>query len=81
MAEIVATQKERASTVRKGPVWLAVFSSSVRPVVTYLIIIELLAINWAIAGVVISEDGVTVQSLRGILDTDFMGLVSCMVAF
>ena len=44
-------------------------------------IIKFLAINWAIAWVVISEDGVTVQNLRGILDTDFMGLVSCLVAF
>ena len=81
MAEIVAAHKEQASTVRKGPVWPAALSGSVRPVVTYLIIIEFLAINWAIAWVVISEDGVTVQSLRGILETDFMGLVSCVVTF
>ena len=81
MAEIVATHTERASTVHKGPQWLAVLSTSVRPVVTYLIIIEFLAINWATAWVVISEDGVTVQNLLGILETDFMGLVSCVVAF
>ena len=49
MAEIVAAHKEQASTVRKGPQWLAALSGSVRPVVTYLIIIEFLAINWAIA--------------------------------
>ena len=40
MAEIVAAHKEQASTVRKGPQWLAALSGSVRPVVTYLIIIE-----------------------------------------
>ena len=38
MAEIVAAHKEHASSVRKGPVWLAALSGSVRPVVTYLII-------------------------------------------
>ena len=37
MAEIVAAHKEQASTVRKGPQWLAALSGSVRPVVTYLI--------------------------------------------
>ena len=81
MAEIAAAYKEQASTVRKGPQWLAALSGSVRPVVTYLIIIEFLAINWAIAWVVIAEEGVTVSNLRAILDTDFMGLVSCVVAF
>ena len=81
MVEIVAAHKEQASTVRKGPQWLAALSGSVRPVVTYLIIIEFLAINWAIAWVVIAEEGVTVSNLRAILDTDFMGLVSCVVAF
>ena len=75
MAEIVAAHKEQASTVRKGPQWLAALSGSVRPVVTYLIIIEFLAINWAIAWVVISENGVTVKNLRGILDIDLMGRV------
>tara|TARA_Y100001968_G_C19027616_1_gene558260 strand:- start:49 stop:366 length:318 start_codon:yes stop_codon:yes gene_type:complete len=59
----------------------AALSGSVRPVVTYLIIIEFLAINWAIAWVVIAEEGVTVSNLKAILDTDFMGLVSCVVAF
>ena len=49
MAEIVAAHKEQAATVRKGPQWLAALSGSVRPVVTYLIIVEWLAINWAIA--------------------------------
>ena len=31
MAEIVAAHKEQVSTVRKGPVWLAALSGSVRP--------------------------------------------------
>ena len=45
MAEIVAAHKEQAATVRKGLVCLAALSGSVRPVVTYLIIVEYLAIN------------------------------------
>ena len=81
MAEIVAAHKEQASTVRKGPRWLAALSGSVRPVVTYLIIIEWLGINWAIAWIIMDEHGVTVENLRAVLDTDFMGLVSCVVAF
>ena len=80
-AEVIAAHKEQAATIRKGPQWLAALSGSVRPIVTYLIIIEFLAINWAIAWVVISEDGVTVANLRAILDTDFMGLVSVVTAF
>ena len=63
------------------PTWLAALSGSVRPVVTYLIIVEWLAINWAIAWLIIDEEGITVYNLRAILDTDFMGLVSCVIAF
>ncbi len=81
MAEIVAAHKEQAATVRKGPQWLAALSGSVRPVVTYLIILEWLAINWVIAWIIIDEEGITVYNLRAILDTDFMGLVSCVIAF
>ena len=81
MAEIVAAHKEQASTVRKGPQWLAALSGSVRPVVTYLIIIEWLGINWAIAWIIMDEHGISVENLRAVLDTDFMGLVSCVVAF
>ena len=81
MAEIVAAHKEQASTVRKGPTWLAALSGSVRTVVTYLIIVEWLAINWATAWLSIDEEGITVYNLRAILDTDFMGLVSCVIAF
>ena len=81
MAEIVAAHKEQAATVRKGPTWLAAVSGSVRPVVTYLIIVEWLAINWAIAWLIIDEEGITVYNLRAILDTDFMGRVSCVIAF
>ena len=81
MAEIVAAHKEQAATVRKGPQWLAALSGSVRPVVTYLIIVEWLAINWAIAWLIIDGEGVTVYDLRATLDTDFMGLVSRVIAF
>ena len=81
MAEIVAAHKEQAAIVRKAPQWLAALSGSVRPVVTYLIIVEWLAINWAIAWLILDEEGITVYNLRAILDTDFMGLVSCVIAF
>lgn len=80
-AEVIAAHKEQASTVRKGPQWLAALSGSVRPIVTYLILIEFLAINWAIAWVVIGQEGVTVDALRGILDTEFIALVSTVTAF
>ena len=49
--------------------------------VTYLIIVEWLAINWAIAWLIFDEEGITVYNLRAILDTDLMGLVSCVIAF
>ena len=39
------------------------------------------AINWAIAWLIIDEEGVTVYNLRAILDIDFMGLDSCVIAF
>jgi len=81
MAEIVAAQKEQAATVRKGPQWPAALSGSARPVVTYLIIVEWLVINWAIAWLIIDEEGITVYNLRAIPDTDFMGLVSRVIAF
>ena len=44
-------------------------------------ILEWLAINWAIAWIIIDEEGVTVYNLRAILDINFMGLVSCVIAF
>ena len=44
-------------------------------------IVEWLAINWAVAWLIIDEEGITVYNLRAILDTDFMGLVSCVIAF
>jgi len=81
MAVIVAAHKEQAATVRKGLIWLAELSGSVRPVVTHLIIVEWLAINWAIAWLIINEEDVTVYNLRAILDTDFMGLIFCVIAF
>ena len=40
-----------------------------------------LAINWAIAWLIIDEEGITVYNLRAILKTDFMGFVSCVIAF
>jgi len=50
-------------------------------VVTCLIIVEWLAINWAIAWLIIDEEGIIVYNLRAILDPDFMGLVSYVILF
>ena len=75
IAEIVAVHKKKVFTVRKGPTWLAALSGSVRPVVTYLIIVEWPAINWAIAWLIIDEEGITVYNLRAILNTDFKRVI------
>jgi len=40
-----------------------------------------LAINWVIAWIIIDKECVTVYNLRVILDIDFIGLVSCVIAF
>ena len=48
---------------------------------TYLIIVEWLAINWASAWLIIDKEGITVYNLRTILDTSFIGLMSCVIAF
>ena len=66
MAEIVAAHKEQAATTRKGPTWLAALSGSVRPVVTYLIIIEWLGINWATAWISLCFLGV--HGLAGVVN-------------
>ena len=81
MAEIVAAHKEQASTVRKGTQWLAALSGSMRPVATYLIILEWLAINLAIVWVIIDEEGITEGNVPDILNTGFMGLVYCVSEF
>ena len=79
--EIVAAHKEQAATVRKASRWLANLSGSIRPVVTYLFVIEFLAINGSIAYLVLSGEGFTIENLRSLLDEEFMGLLGAMIAF
>lgn len=79
--EIEAAHKEQASTIRKASQAFANLSASVRPVVTYLFVAEFLIINWAIAWVVLSTNGLTLQALQSLLDDRFFALLSSMIAF
>ena len=49
--------------------------------VTFIIIVEWLAINLAIVWVIIDEEGITEGNVQDILDTGFRGPVSCVSAF
>jgi len=81
IAEIVAAHKEQSSTVRRGSVWLANLSGSIRPVVTYLFVAEYLAVTWSIAYLVLERDGVSINALQTLMNDEFMGLFSAMIAF
>jgi|TARA_R110000765_G_scaffold72652_3_gene141931 hypothetical protein len=81
LREIEAVHKEQASTIRKGSRWLANLSGSIRPIVTYLFVLEFLAISWSIAYLVLDRDGVTIEALESILSEDFMILFSSIMAF
>ncbi len=78
---VVAAHGEQLETVKAGARWLANLSGSIRPVVTYLFTAEYLIVTWSIAYLLIDRDGVTIEALRGILDTEFMGLFSAMISF
>lgn len=80
-AELVAAHKEQASTVRKASRFIANLSASIRPVVTYLFVTEFLIINWAIAWLMLDQQGVSLETLKSILDEEFMGLLSAMITF
>ena len=73
--------KNQDTAVRKGSRWLANLSGSIRPVVTYLFVAEFLVINWSIAFLLINQTGVTLETLREILDDEFMALLSAMISF
>ena len=79
--EIEAAHKEQSATVRKGSRWLANLSGSIRPIVTYLFVIEFLAVTWSIAYLMIERDGVTIYTLKEILNDDFMIMFSAMISF
>ncbi len=79
--EIEAVHKEQMGTIRKGSRWLANLSGSIRPVLTYAFAIEYLAITWSIAYLMIGETGITIDTLKEILDDEFMALFAAMVSF
>ncbi len=79
--EIEAVHKEHASVVRKASQFFINLSSSVRPIVTYLFVIEWCIITYAIAFLLIRQDGVTIDALRQILDEDFMAIFAAIISF
>ena len=79
--EIEAAHKEQAATIRKASTAFANLSASVRPVVTYLFVAVFLIISWAIAWVVLGEQGLTLEALNSLLDDRFFALLSSMIAF
>ena len=80
-AEIVAAHREQETGIKRSARWMATLSTSVRPVLTYLFAVEFLVINWAIAYLVLTADGFTIESLQAILDEEFFALLSSMIAF
>ena len=79
--EVEALHREHAATIRRGSRWLANLSGSIRPVVTYLFVAEFLAINWAIAWLLIEAGGLTIETLQILIDDRFFALLSTMLAF
>lgn len=79
--EIEAIHKEHASVVRKASKFFINLSSSVRPIVTYLFVIEWCIITYAIAFLLIEQDGVTIKALKQILDQDFMAIFAAIISF
>lgn len=79
--EIEAIHKEHAGVVRKASRFFINLSASVRPIVTYLFVIEWCVITYAIAFLLIRQDGVTIEALRQILDQDFMAIFAAIISF
>tara|TARA_R110000765_G_scaffold16047_1_gene45594 strand:- start:218 stop:676 length:459 start_codon:yes stop_codon:yes gene_type:complete len=79
--EIEALQKQQSSAIRKGSRWLANLSGSIRPVVTYLFVLEFLIINTSISVLLLNQEGVTIETLQLLLDEEFMALLSTMLSF
>ena len=80
-AEIVAAHAEQETGIMASAKWMSTLSTSVRPILTYLFAIEFLVINWAIAYVILNDQGLTLEALRSILDEEFFALLSSMIAF
>lgn len=81
LKELQELHKEQASTAIKAGKFISGLSASVRPVVTYLFVMEFLVINWAIAWLTVDSVGFTLEALKAILDDRFFGLLSSMIAF
>ena len=79
--EVIAGHKEQAATIREASRWLANLSGSIRPIVTYIFVTEFIMINAGIAWLTFAKEGVTIANLQGILNDDFMGLLSTMIMF
>ncbi len=80
-AAVIAAHKEQSTAIRSGSRWLANLSGSIRPVVTYLFVLEYLIINASIAYLLLRNGGFTIDNLKSILDSEFMGLLSTMLSF
>jgi len=79
--EIESLQKSQTSMVQKAGGFISKLSASVRPVVTYLFVLEFLIINTSIAYLTLTTDGFTIEALKSILNDDFMALLSTMLSF
>lgn len=81
LKELQELHKEQTATAVKAGKFISGLSASVRPVVTYLFVIEFLVINWAIAWLTFDASGFTLEALRSIMDDRFFSLLSSMIAF
>ena len=73
--------QDQITAVSRASKFIAGLSASVRPVVTYLFVIEYLLITWSLAWLTIAQDGVTPDALDQILEDEFLALLTMMVTF
>jgi hypothetical protein len=76
--------RRRIGAGRNGEACRALAGQPIRvnpPVVTYLFTLEYLGVTWAIAALMLSKDGITIESLRQIMDGEFMAMYSAMISF
>ena len=81
IVEIEAVHKEHAGITRKASTFFINLSSSVRPIVTYLFVIEWCVITYAIAFLLIQQEGVSIAVLKEILDEKFMAIFAAIISF
>jgi len=80
-AEVIAAHEEQAETLKRASVFIVNLSASIRPVVTYLFVVEFLALTAAIAWLSMKDTGITVQGLQNILDPEFKAMLATMLSF